>query len=271
MAKKRVIYALLYCEGYFMLSRNFRLQRAGDVNWLLKNYNFRKVAASIDELIIIDVSRSDPDRKKFLAVVAKVIDCCFVPVALGGRIDSFESAAEFIANGADKVVVNTAFDTSPDVVRRIADTFGSQCVIGAMDVRKGSDGSYEVWSDQGTKSTGLNAFARYQLMLQAGAGELLLQSIDKDGTGFGFDFDSLGIFQSPPSVPVILFGGCGKGEHMLEALRRSDVDAVATANLFNFIGDGLQRARQELLAAGDLDLARWNAADIELFRAGVRQ
>lgn len=270
MAKKRVIYTLLYAEGGFMLSRNFRLQRAGDVNWLLKNYNFRNVSAYIDELIIVDVSRQNSDRKLFLEVVRKVIDCCFVPVALGGRIEDFETAARFIASGADKVVLNTIFDTSPEAARKIADVYGSQCIVAGVDVRmnKSAEGGYEALIAHGQRAAAQAPRDRIRGLLDNGAGEILLQSIDRDGTGFGFDLDSLRLMDAALDVPLILFGGCGKGSHMLEALRRPEVDAVATANLFNFIGDGLQKARAELLAHG-LDLACWNGDEVERLRSSL--
>lgn len=268
MAKKRVIYTLLYSDGNFMLSRNFRLQRAGDVKWLLKNYHFISVAACIDELLIIDVSRGPMDRQAFLSAVRTVTESCFIPVALGGQILDFQTAASFIASGADKIVVNSAFDTDPDLVRRLADVYGSQCVIGGMDLRKNASGGYDVLSSQASKTVGASPRERLNTMLSVGAGEILVQSVDRDGTGNGFDFDMLEALGLPLSAPLILCGGCGRSDHMLQALTRPEVDAVATANLFNFIGDGLQKARSELLDRG-LNLARWQSADVEKMSASV--
>ena len=245
-----------------MLSRNFRLQRAGDVRWLLKNYHFETVASCIDELIILDVSRKGYDRDKFLATVSEVVEGCFIPVALGGGIRDFETAAAFVESGADKIVVNSTFDIAPSVVRQIADVYGTQCVIGGMDLRRTSTGSVEVLGQQASVVIDQTPADRVSRMLEAGAGEILVQSVDRDGTGFGLDLDLASIIGTRLSAPLILCGGCGKGSHILEALARSDVDAVATANLFNFIGDGLLKARSELLANG-LDLASWNAGDVK--------
>jgi imidazole glycerol-phosphate synthase subunit HisF len=268
LAKKRVIFTLLYCDGGFMLSRNFRLQRAGDVNWLLKNYRFNSVATSIDEIIIVNVSRGAIDMDQYLRDVRMVIASCFVPVALGGRIADLETAQRLIASGADKVVINSGFDADPELITRVADRYGSQCVIGGIDVKRNGDGSYDVFTGQGSERMVVAPAQRVRNMLEAGAGEILVQSIDQDGTGNGFDFDSLVAINSPITAPVIICGGCGKSEHMHVALLRDDVDAVATANLFNFIGNGLNMARRDLLATG-LDLAQWNVTDIEDLQKGA--
>lgn len=244
-----------------MLSRNFRLQRAGNVRWLLKNYGFGDLSAYIDELMIIDVSRQTIDRQKFLDDVREIIRGCFVPVALGGAIGTLDDARLLIASGADKIVVNRIFDTNCDVVRSIADMYGEQCIIGGIDLKRSPGGTFTVYSGQGTIPLTVAPHDRVQTMLAAGAGELLVQSIDRDGTGQGFDLDILAALTGPLPVPLILCGGCGKSEHMHTALERDDIDAIATANLFNFIGDGLQSARFELLAQG-VDLAVWDVMQI---------
>lgn len=248
-----------------MLSRNFRLQRAGDVRWLLKNYHFETVASCIDELLILDVSRKGYDRAAFLDAVSTVVEGCFIPVALGGGIRDFETAAAFVESGADKIVVNTIFDIEPAVVRQIADVYGSQCVIGGIDLRRTTAGNIEVLGQQGGVVLDQTPVERVKRMLDSGAGEILVQSVDRDGTGFGLDLDLAALIGTPLAAPLILCGGCGKGSHILEALGRSDIDAVATANLFNFIGDGLLKARSELLANG-LDLPIWNAGDVQVLR-----
>jgi imidazole glycerol-phosphate synthase subunit HisF len=265
MARKRLIYTLLYADGGFMLSRNFRLQRAGDVHWLLKNYHFEKVASCIDELLIIDVSRKSYNRDAFLSAVRSVVEGCFIPVALGGGIQDFETAAAFIESGADKIVVNSIFDINPSVVQQIASVYGSQCVIGGIDLRRSSTGSLEVLSQQGGISLGITPAERIDLMLKNGAGEILVQSVDRDGTGFGLDLSLVLAVGAPLSAPLIICGGCGKGAHMIEAFDRVEIDAVATANLFNFIGDGLLKARDELIGSG-LDLAVWRSDDVLALR-----
>jgi len=140
MAKNRVIFTLLYNEGSFYLSRNFRLQKGGNVGWLLKNFRFSELSRSIDELVILDVSRGNHDRSLFLAAVSEVISHCFIPVTLGGRIEKFRDAALFINSGADKLIFNSAYATAPDVVREVISTYGQQCVIGCIDVKRTEQG-----------------------------------------------------------------------------------------------------------------------------------
>lgn len=269
MPRKRVIYTLFYDSGYFMLSRNFRLQRAGDLRWLLKNYGFGDMSAYIDELMVVDVSRGAVDRSRFMADVRQIVRGCFVPVCLGGSIDSLEAARFFVANGADKIVVNSLFDIAPEVVRQIADTFGEQCVIGGIDLKRGADGGYAVYSRQGSLPLAVSPQERVATMLRAGAGEILVQSIDRDGTGQGFDFATIEALGPRLNIPLILCGGCGKSEHMYAALRQDEIDAIATANLFNFIGNGLQLARLELIEKG-MHLPRWDVARIRSLSNALR-
>lgn len=254
MAKKRIIFTLLYENGSFMLSRNFRLQRAGDVNWLLRNYNFAHVAQSLDELIVIDVSRAEINRKKFLQSVSVISQNCFVPITIGGSITDFQTAAEFIEYGADKIIVNSIFDTDPGVVEQISSYFGRQCVVGGIDVVGSSVGEYRTAGKHAATVLEITPRERIELMIKSGAGEILLQSVDRDGTGNGFDLHLLQLCEQFSSVPLIVSGGFGKAEHIIDALRHEAVDAIATANLFNFIGDGLQKSRETVLRIGGVGI-----------------
>ena len=264
MAKKRIIFTLLYENGSFMLSRNFRLQRAGDVNWLLRNYNFAHVAQSLDEIIIIDVSRTAIDRTKFLRSVSVVSQNCFVPITIGGSITDFRTAAEFIDGGADKIIVNSIFDTDPHVVQQISSYFGRQCVVAGIDVVGSSDSKYRTAGKHNASILEIAPRERIALMVESGAGEILLQSVDRDGTGTGFDLNLLQLVERFSSVPLIVSGGFGKAEHIIDALRHESVDAIATANLFNFIGDGLQKARETVLRIGGVGIP--NHPSFEAFR-----
>ncbi len=260
MAKKRVIFTLLYSDGCFFLSRNFRCQKAGDVKWLLKNFKFSELARSIDELVILDVTRGDKDRARFLEAVAAVISECFIPVSLGGGLLQFDDAARFIATGADKLVFGEAYLRAPDTVRKVIDTYGAQCVIGCIDIKQDGAGGYDAFVRNGAERAG-PAFPHWlDTMQQVGFGELMIQSIDLDGTGFGLDMKALALLPQGFHQPLILCGGSGKPSHILEGLQHPQVDAVATANLFNFIGDGLAKARTALTEAG-LELAHWEASD----------
>lgn len=259
MAKKRVIFSLLYSNGSFFLSRNFRLQKAGDVNWLLKNFKFSELSRSIDELVIVDVTRGEKDRQRYLDAVSSVISQCFIPVALGGALECFEDAALMINSGADKLIFNSAYSAAPDTVRRVIDTYGEQCVVGCLDVKKAANGGYDAVVRNGSESVG-SLSEWLSVMQKIGFGELMIQSIDLDGTGFGLDLDTLAHLPADFDKPLILCGGSGKASHIYAGLQHSSVDAVATANLFNFIGDGLAKARGALFEGG-LELAHWNAID----------
>lgn len=256
MLKKRVIFTLLYANGNFMLSRNFRLQKVGDLRWLQKNYNFAQTAFSIDELIILDVSREGRDIKKFGYHISKIAEECFVPIAAGGGVRSVEQARSLLHTGADKIVINTLLDICPESVNELSAEFGNQCIVAAVDVKSTAQG-YSVWTDNGTKQQTDSLKEWLNKIVALPIGEIYMNSMDRDGTGQGYLFDMLNQLPSPMPIPVILAGGAGKHQHLSEALLDHRVDAVATANLFNFVGDGLMKSRNAMIAAG-LDLAQWD-------------
>jgi len=152
--KKRLIFTLLYNDGYFILSRNFRQQRVGNTDWLQKNYNFSKIATAIDELIILNVSNSMSILDEFYFAVQEIAKECFVPLALGGGIRSVEHAASLFDNGADKIVVNTLLEKGPDLVSELVEICGSQCVIGAIDYKQVNDSFLVAVEGGGTVATG---------------------------------------------------------------------------------------------------------------------
>lgn len=256
MLKKRVIFTLLYANGNFMLSRNFRLQKVGDLRWLQKNYNFSQTAFSIDELVILDVSREQHDTKKFGQHISKIAEECFVPIAVGGGVRNVEQARELLKSGADKIVINTLIDTDPEMVKEFAAEFGCQCVVGAVDVKHSAEG-FEVWTENGTKQQQTLLGEWIDRITNLPIGEIYLNSIDRDGTGQGYLLEMLDQLPEALPIPLILAGGAGKHQHLSEALIDARVDAVATANLFNFVGDGLMRSRNAMIEAG-FDLAQWN-------------
>lgn len=256
MLKKRVIFTLLYANGNFMLSRNFRLQKVGDLRWLQKNYNFSQTAFSIDELVILDVSREQRDLKTFGQHVSKIAEECFVPIAVGGGVRDLDQARELLHCGADKIVINTLIDISPETVEELAAELGRQCVVGAVDVKRSAEG-FKVWTENGTRERQITLSEWAKRIAALPIGEMYLNSMDRDGTGQGFLLELLDQLPGMMPIPVILAGGAGKHQHLSEALRDNRVDAVATANLFNFVGDGLMKSRNAMIEAG-FDLARWN-------------
>ncbi len=254
MLKKRIIFTLLFDRGYFMLSRNFRLQRVGDALWLEKNYNFSDVAFYIDELVVLDVSRGERDPKAFVSALQQLSLVCFAPIAAGGGIESADYAHDLLRSGADKVVLNSAIWRNPELVERIAGEFGQQCVVASIDVKKDSAEQYRVLINNG--QTSLDNISVSDLISKESIGEIYLNSIDRDGTGQGFDFGILDLVPADWRLPIILAGGVGNAKHFAEGLDHDRVDAVATAHLFNFVGDGLKNARGQLTAGG-INLANW--------------
>jgi len=260
MAKKRLIFTLLYNAGGFMLSRNFRLQRAGDIEWLKINYNFKNIAFTIDELIILDVSRNERNLERFCGHIKVIAKECFIPIAVGGGITSYEHTKAIMNSGADKLVVNTTLFRAPHFVKELISTYGSQCIIASIDVKL-QNGKTEIYIDNGSTKVAM-AFDEYiDRIINLGIGEIYLNSMDRDGTGHGYLFDFWGQLKSTVKVPIIIAGGAGNWHHLLEGLKHDMVDAVATANLFNFIGQGFPNARRQLQESG-IDLAKWETSNI---------
>ena len=256
MLKKRVIFVLLYDRGTFMLSRNFRLQKVGDLGWLKKNYNFFRVAFSIDELIILDVSRKDRDEEKFREHVRSLSEECFIPIAAGGGIRNVEHAQKLLYSGADKVVVNWLLAKDKNAITKIASKFGQQCLVASVDVKKIGD-ELRCFVENGTTMLSASLSEYLEDIMLLPIGELYLNSIDRDGTGQGYDYDLLDSLPTPMPIPIILAGGAGKDIHLIEGLNDSRVDAVATAHLFNFVGDGLINARNSLYKI-KMNVAKWD-------------
>ena len=256
MLKKRIIFTLIYDDGEFMLSRNFRLHKVGNLKWLQKNYNFAHISFFIDELIVLDVTRGERSVLAFCEILKMLTDGCFVPIAAGGGVRSVEHARLLLRSGADKVVLNTPIFKQPELLQEITEEFGQQCVIGSLDFKRTEDGDYRVLTGSGSCELKRSALAELQELNFDAVGEWYLNSIDRDGTGQGYDMDILDQLPDDWSVPIILAGGAGNASHMIAGLSDSRVDAVATANLFNFIGDGLKRARESICSTG-IELAKW--------------
>ena len=255
MPKKRLIFTLLYQDGYFYLSRNFRLQRVGDHKWLNEQYNFSKISTSIDELVILDVSRNTRQPENFIDNVLSVTDNCFVPITLGGGIRSIEDANYYISNGADKVVLNTSLYKQPTLVSDLIHKYGSQCIVASVDY-KFIGGNYVVFVENGSFPIDMPLSDYLNYLQKLHIGEIYLNSIDQDGTGQGYFLQALSDINLTVPVPLILAGGAGNERHLLSGLGIAGVDAVSTANLFNFIGDGLPAARR-LLLENNINLAIW--------------
>jgi imidazole glycerol-phosphate synthase subunit HisF len=262
MLKKRVIFTLLYNDGFFALSRNFRLQNVGDITWLERNYKFSQIAFFIDELIILNVSRNNYNEEEFLKHVSILAKECFIPIAAGGGIRSVEQVSKLLKNGADKIVINTMLYESPETISAIAKRFGQQCIVASIDVKKIGD-EFVLVSNNGNKVHNIDLKKWLKDLENLSIGEVYLNSIDNDGTGIGYNIELLDQVPDTFSLPLILAGGAGKHNHMSEILYKTKVDAVATAHLFNFLGDSLKQARISLINEGH-SLAIWSTQGYEI-------
>lgn len=256
MVKKRIIFTLLFAEGYFMLSRNFRLQKVGDIQWLNQHYNFENIAVSIDELLVLDVSRNEKDGRRFCDHLKMLGEQCFVPIAAGGGIRCAADADRLLKSGADKIVVNTILHTDKFLVKDLVSTYGSQCVIGSVDLKRKGE-HWKAFIKNGSEEVELPVAEYLRQSSLLGVGEIYLNSMERDGTGQGYLLEMMGEVDGSIRTPIILAGGAGNYQHFLEGLQQRNVDAVATAHLFNFVSDGLSRAR-ELLLEKNMKLAFWS-------------
>ncbi len=261
MLKKRLIFTLLFDGAGFVLSRNFRLQRVGDLQWLQKNYNFENTARSIDELVVLNVSREKSDLKTFSEAIKSLSKGCFVPISAGGGICSIGDAGTLLKSGADKVVINTMLITDYNLVQQIANKYGKQCIVASIDVKRGADGQFTQHIDSGDTELPDDPRLILERLQDGPIGEIYLNSMDRDGTGQGYDMDTLELLPANCMKPVILAGGVGNSNHLDLGLRDNRVDAVATAHLFNFVGNGLESARNNLISAGHR-FPTWNFDDL---------
>ena len=262
---RRLLFALLHSDGSYMLSRNFRLQRVGDLGWVLANYEIGRVSLGIDELVVLDVSPDATGRDRFRREVATLAEECFVPVTVGGHIRDLDEVGRLLAIGADKVLLNTPFHADPELCEAVAGRYGSQALVAGIDVSR--DATAVGPSRQRTAVPAERLGAMVDRAIGHGAGEVLVQSVDRDGTGNGLDLGLLEML-GPIERPLIVMGGVGRADHLVEGLVHPDVDAVATANLFNFVGDSLVAARQRCVEQG-VALATWRSEEFDTIRGAL--
>lgn len=256
MAKRRLIFTLLMQNGVYMLSRNFSLQAVGDVGWIRSHYNFDAIAFSIDELIVLNVERGQKNTAQFAKNLMKLNEHCFMPITTGGGIRSLEDAGTLLSAGSDKLIVNSPLVENPDLVRKLVKTYGSQCIVASIDYKKNKAGETEVFIKDGSQATGMTVGDAAKIAHDLGCGEIYLTSMDRDGTGQGYDLETIQKVAASSRVPVIASGGVGKYEHLAEGVTQGSAEAASTANLFNFIEDGLTEARQCMQARGT-EMAFW--------------
>ena len=245
MLKVRVIPCLDVKDGRVVKGVQFvSLRDAGDPVEQAAAYD----AAGADELMFLDITASHEGRGAILEVVARTADVCFMPVGVGGGIRTVEDARRLLRAGADKVSVNTAAVRSPELVSSLAESFGSQCVVAAVDVRR-SNGRYAVVVNGGREETPLEALEWLRRLEQLGAGEILLTSMDRDGTGAGYDLELLRAASGVTTLPIVASGGAGELTHLAEALE-AGAHGVLAATIFHYQGSSLPEARAFLRARG---------------------
>ena len=227
---KRVIPCLDVTAGRVVKGVNFvNLRDAGDPVEIAARYD----AEGADELTFLDITASSDQRDLILHVIERVADQVFIPLTVGGGVRKVEDVRRLLNAGADKVSINTAAVQNPALVRDASDKVGNQCIVVAIDARRKGDG-WEVYTHGGRTPTGLEAVAWARRMVEAGAGEILLTSMDRDGTKEGFDLALTRAISDAVTVPVIASGGVGTKEHLAEGVLLGGADAVLAASVFHF-------------------------------------
>ena len=241
----RVIPCLDVRDGRVVKGVNFvDLKDAGDPVEQARAYD----AAGADELCFLDISASHEGRGTLLDMVRRTAEVCFMPLTVGGGVRTVEDARALLLAGADKVAVNSAAVSRPEVVADIAERFGSQCCVASVDARRSGDG-WEVFTHGGRRATGIDAVAFAQQVASLGAGEILLTSMDRDGTRQGYDLELLRAASRPVRIPVIASGGAGNLEHLADGLA-AGAHGVLAASIFHFQGCSLPEARAFLRERG---------------------
>ncbi len=246
MLKTRVMPTLLFKDLGLVKGVRFDSWRpVGSVMQSVKVYNMREV----DELVFLDITATLEGREPDFELVDDIADECFMPLTVGGGIRSLEDVRRLLAVGADKIALNTSAVRPPDLVEQTAATFGAQCVVASIDATRRDAGTYEVLVASGTERTGLDP-VEHAIDLEArGAGEILITSVDRDGTMEGYDLDLIGAVAAGVNVPVIASGGAGTYEHMAEAIS-AGAAAVAAASIFHFTEQTPLEAKRYLRERG---------------------
>ena len=231
MLKNRIIPCLDVKNGRVVKGINFvELKDAGDPVEQAKIYS----EGGADEICFLDITASNENRDTILDVVKKTSQECFVPLTVGGGVRNIEDISNLLKSGADKVSINTAAVTNKKIITESAESFGSQCIVIAIDAKKKSEKKWEVFTHGGRNSTGLDALNYAKEVEELGAGEILLTSMDKDGTKSGYDIELLNIVTKSVNIPVIASGGAGSLEHLYDAIKKGGASAVLAASIFHY-------------------------------------
>lgn len=231
MLKTRIIPCLDVKDGRVVKGVNFiDLIDAGDPVEQAKIYD----AQGADELCFLDITASSDNRNTIYEVITRVAEQCFMPLTVGGGVRSCDDVRKLLLSGADKVAINTAAVTNPQLVKDAADKFGSQCIVVAIDAKSTGEDKYEIFTHGGRNRTGIDAIQWAKKMVSLGAGEILLTSMDRDGTKQGFDNKLTRAIADSVSVPVIASGGVGKPQDFVDGVKQGHASALLAASIFHF-------------------------------------
>ena len=247
MLKMRVIPCLDVKDGRVVKGVNFvDLIDAGDPVEQAKIYD----KAGADELTFLDITASSDNRDTIYDVVRRTAEACFMPLTVGGGVRQVDDIRKLLLAGADKVSINTAAVHRPEFVREAAEKFGSQCIVVAIDAKQTGPDKFEIFTHGGRNPTGIDAVAWARRMVEYGAGEILLTSMDRDGTKQGFNLPLTRAVADAVTVPVIASGGVGNLDHLVEGIRDGHATAVLAASIFHFGTYTIAQAKAHMAAAG---------------------
>jgi cyclase len=247
MLKVRVIPCLDIKDGRVVKGVNFQgLRDAGDPVEQAIIYD----AAGADELCFLDITASHEARGTLLDVVRRTAEVCFMPLTVGGGVRSLEDIRALLLAGADKVSINTAAVKRPEFIKEAAEKFGAQCIVAAIDAKKAPSGKFEIFTHGGREATGIDAVEYAQKVVALGAGEILLTSMDRDGTKIGYDLPLTRAISDAVTVPVIASGGVGTLEDLVRGVAEGHASAVLAASIFHFGEISVAQAKQALADAG---------------------
>lgn len=247
MLSKRIIPCLDVKDGRVVKGVNFvNLRDAGDPVEIAKKYSDE----GADEICFLDITASNEERETMIDVVERTAAQVFVPLTVGGGVRTLDDVRQILLAGADKVSINTAAVKNPDFVKEAADKFGSQCIVVAIDARSVGDSKWEVFTHGGRNPTGIDAVQWAQKMEDYGAGEILLTSMDKDGTKSGYDLPLTKTISRNLRIPIIASGGAGNLEHLSDGVKLGEADAVLVASIFHYGEYTIKEAKEFLSANG---------------------
>ena len=246
MLKNRIIPCLDVKNGRVVKGINFvGLKDAGDPVEQAKIYS----DGGADEICFLDITASNENRDTIFDVVRETSKKCFVPLTVGGGVRSVEDINKLLNCGADKVSINTAAVQNPDVVEQSSKKFGSQCIVVAIDAKKNND-RWEIYTHGGRNSTGIDAIEFASNMEKRGAGELLITSMDRDGTQIGYDINLMSMISSRVNIPIIASGGVGELEHLVDGIKLGKASAVLAASIFHYGKYSIKEAKEYLVSKG---------------------